>query len=178
MSNGSRTAEDVAVMENELHYLRNELDAARRDLAVVTSEKSRLQIENALLAGKAQENLVKATRMETIMRSVSAGLLAGLNEMQQERDMARAVRRAVQESTLERETGAAPSFLRDRTVPLTRDVAVEETTRLAIDQPPRKLGTIDHTLAGHDSRIPPADYPGPNEDVEELVKLVEGMEKK
>lgn len=130
-SNGqrpARTALDVAQLEADNEYLHNENERINRELAIVSADRSRLQIENALLEGKARENLLKATRMETIVRVHSSGLVQALTEITQERTTERAVRRQVQEQQLEEETGAAPSFLTrgtDRTRPRDHDAGFQ-----------------------------------------------------
>lgn len=95
-----RTAEDVANMETELHDLRALLEDMRQRLVIADTERKSLKIENALLKRKSDDNLEKATRMETIMSQVSAGLVAGLMQMKEERDVARALRRGEQEDYL------------------------------------------------------------------------------
>lgn len=95
-----RTAEDVANMETELHDLRALLEDMRQRLVIADTERKTLKIENALLKRKSDDNLEKATRMETIMSQVSAGLVAGLMQMKEERDVARALRRGEQEDYL------------------------------------------------------------------------------
>lgn len=117
MSNGqrpARTAQDVAQLEADNEYLRNENERQGRELAVVTADRQRLLIENAMLDAKGREHLLRATRIETIVNVHSSGLVAALQEIKQERATERAVRRQVQEDQLTEETGPAPTFLRTR----------------------------------------------------------------
>lgn len=128
-SNGqrpARTAQDVAQLEADNEYLHNENERISRELAVVTADRARLQVEFAMLESKSRENLLRATRMETIVRVHSAGLVSALNEITQERVTERAVRRQVQEQQMEEETGPAPTFLARRPpaqIPSPRDDA-------------------------------------------------------
>jgi hypothetical protein len=87
-------------METELNDLRALLDDVKQRLVIADTERKTLKIENALLQRKADDNLEKATRMETILSQVSAGLVAGLKEMREERDIARALRIGRQEEQL------------------------------------------------------------------------------
>lgn len=134
MSNGqrpARTAQDVAQLEADNEYLHNENERLTRELAIVTSDRSRLQVENALLEGKGRDALLKLTRMETIIRVHSSGLVASLQEIAQERVTERAVRRQVQEDQITGETGPAPTFLSrgtDRTRPREEVVGAVEAT--------------------------------------------------
>jgi hypothetical protein len=204
VSNGSRnarTAADVAQLESDNEYLMGENERLSRELAVVTADRSRLQVENAMLEGRARENLVKATRMETIVRQVSAGLVSALQEITQERTVERTVRRQVQESQLEEETGPAPSFLRrdivgaqaggerSQTAPASgpqvqsearreSDQDREDRLRGAAERvsrppnyPPRRMGQIDPSLADKDSRLPVNQMPPRDLDAEELANL-------
>jgi hypothetical protein len=170
MANGqrpARTAQDVAQLEADNEYLYGELERVQRELALVTADRSRLQIENAMLEGKSRENLLRATRMETIINVHSAGLVAAMKEFAQERVTERAVRRHIQEQQLEEETGAAPTFLRrpaieqaspENTVTEPRTPDTRELNRAAelVARPalPVKQGRIDPTLADRDPRMP------------------------
>lgn len=134
MANGQRTprtAADVAQLESDNEFYQNENIRLERELAVVTADRARLQIENALLSTKIMDATKKVTRMETIVRVHSAGLVAALTEITSERVTERAVRRQVQEEQLTEETGPAPSFLR---TPENSRVVVEPATRDERDQ--------------------------------------------
>lgn len=188
MSNGqrpARTAQDVAQLEADNEYLHNENERLTRELAIVTSDRSRLQVENALLEGKGRDALLKLTRMETIIRVHSSGLVASLQEIAQERVTERAVRRQVQEDQITGETGPAPTFLSrgtDRTRPREEVVGavdseaarapVQPEARREADQdredrlrgaaerirpmpPTFRPARIDPGLADRDSRLPP-----------------------
>lgn len=108
----SRTAEDVADMEQELLELRVQLDSATRSLDLMTQERNRLQVENALLDGKVRDNLVKATRIETVLSQVAHLLVTSLKEIQTERETARVARRQEQEDRIIRDEPPPPAFLR------------------------------------------------------------------
>jgi hypothetical protein len=173
-SNGNgrqaRTANDVAQLESDYEYLYNENIRLERELAVITADRTRLQVENALLEGKSMQNLVKATRMETIVRNVSAGLVQALQALNDERSIERTVKRQVQEQQLEDETGPAPAFLRQPPPPpLVRTEsdedrvdrlrgAAERLARSPVPVATTRPGQIDHTIAAHDSRLPRMDY--------------------
>ncbi len=95
-----RTAEDVANMESELIDLRHLNEDLKQRLVASETERKILRIANELLKFKSDENLTKATKVETIMRQVAAGLMAGIKEMNEEKELARAVQRQVQEDQL------------------------------------------------------------------------------
>jgi hypothetical protein len=169
MANHQRTAADVAQLESDNEHYRNENERLERDLAIVTADRNRLQVENAMIAGNARENLIKATRMETIVRQVSAGLVSALNELTQERKVQGEMRRQVQVEQMEEETGAPPAFLRQqRSGDPTRAVA----RAAEMIAPPRAPtpARIDHTIADKDPRLPPASY-GSDQDDDELARL-------
>lgn len=205
MSNGqrpARTAQDVAQLEADNEYLHGENERLARELAVITSDRSRLQIENAMLEGRSRENLLRATRMETIVRVHSSGLVAALTEITQERTVERSVRRQVQEEQLAEETGPAPRFLRrdvveteagdqrDQAAPAARPQVQPEARRESDEDRSDRLrgaaerlarpvapvamrpGRIDHTLADRDDRLPRTNYPG-HEEYQETESLRE-----
>lgn len=158
-----RTAADVAQLESDNEYLNSEVERLTRDIAVVTADRNRLQVENAMLQGRSSEMLVKATRMETIIRGVSAGLVDALGTMDRERNVQRQVRRQEQEEQL---TGGEPppQFLR-------RDLG-QETARAAENLAPRRplvTGQVRTDIS--DSRLPPADMGLPTDDENELARL-------
>lgn len=139
-SRNARTAADVAQLESDNEYLSSENERLVRELAVITADRSRLQVENAMLDGRARENLIKATRMETIVRQVSAGLVSALQEITQERTVERSVRRRVQEDQLAKETGAAPSFLQDQDQASSR--SGDEVGRAEVQASPKIAPTV------------------------------------
>lgn len=177
-NNHQRTAADVAQLESDLEHYRTENERLERELAVVTADRNRLQVENAMVGGSARENLVKATRMETIVRQVSAGLVAALQEITQERRVQTEVRRQVQENHMAEETGEPPAFLQRSTpIPAPRQSPdrTREVARAAemIAPPSRPVpARIDHSLADRDSRLPgPPQYGEAELDADELAKL-------
>lgn len=99
-------------MESELHDLRALVEDYKTKFIVADTERKTLKIEVALLQKKCDERLERMTKVESMMTHLASGLHAGLKEMREERDIERAVRRQSQEEQLEKETGAAPSFLR------------------------------------------------------------------
>lgn len=122
----TRTAEDVASMETELHDLRALLNDLKQRLVASDTERKSLKIENVILQRKADDNLAKATKIEAIMSMVSAGLVSGLKEMHEEREVARAVRRQVQEHQLGVGDGDQPALARPVTFE-ERQTRVEDT---------------------------------------------------
>lgn len=203
MSNGqrpARTAQDVAQLEADNEFYHGEVERLTRELAVIAADRSRLQVENAMLAGNSRDNLVKATRMETIVRQVSAGLVTALQEITQERRVQTEMRRQVQEEQLTEETGAAPSFLRrapeqrsQGEAPsgpgqeVARPVAqasaqVDRTREVAraaeMIAPPNRPNParIDPTLADKDSRLPGPPQYGQRTDTEDLEHLAGNIE--
>jgi hypothetical protein len=153
MANGQRTANEVAQLETEVEILRNENEQLHRQLAIVSADRSRLQIENAMLAGQSRDNLVKATTMETIIRQVAAGMVESLNVMTRERAVERAMKQRGQEQVTEEQ---APDERRS----LQRDEDDQDQTapRPRNEMGPSKLPTsppvIDTTLASRDPRLP------------------------
>lgn len=111
-----RTAEDVANMESEINDMRALVDDLNTRLTQADTERKILKIENALLQRKADENLAKATRIESIMTQTAAGLMSGLKEMREEREVARALRRERQEQDLGVGTDR-PAFVDDEKPP-------------------------------------------------------------
>lgn len=173
-SPNNRTAADVAQMESDLEYLRGEVERLTRDLAVVTADRTRLQVENAMLAGRANENLVKATRMETIVRQISSGLVDALKTIDREREVQREVRRQVQEEHLAG-SEPPPQFLqRQHPEPTPVRNLPRETARAAEEvMPPRapRPARIDHSLADRDTRLPPAPAYSQTDDERELARI-------
>lgn len=107
-----RAASDVAEMESDVFLLRSEKEALTTQVALLTQERDQAKIELALMAARMQEELVRATQMETIMSQVSMGLVAGLQKMHQAKMHQRAARRIIQERELEAETGDMPDSWR------------------------------------------------------------------
>jgi regulator of replication initiation timing len=87
-----RTAEDVAQMESDIAWYREETERLNRELAIALQERNRLQVENALLMGKSMENLAKASRVEAILDNVCNGLVMSLKGIREERHLDREIR--------------------------------------------------------------------------------------
>lgn len=87
-----RTASDVASMELEVQDLRSKVKQLEEQLVMLKSERLVYKTMNTTLRRRAEDHLEKATRLETIMKQVTAGLVAGLNEMQAERETELAAR--------------------------------------------------------------------------------------
>lgn len=153
-----RTAEDVAQMETDIAWFREENDRLSRELAVATAEKTRLQVENLMLQGSSAENARKCNRVEGILDNICNGLVTSLREIREERQISREVRRQTQEIVLTREGGdARPKFL-EKAEP-EEELARTEQLRGAAEHiaPPvlaNRPGRIDHTLADRDPRLP------------------------
>lgn len=108
-----RTATEVAEMESDIALFRKECEALRTQLAMATQERDALKIEVAIMSARAQEELVRATQMETIMSQVSMGLVAGLQKMATAKQIARALGREEQERNLEvGQDGHSPIYRR------------------------------------------------------------------
>lgn len=169
------TANEVASMADELVYLRHELETAYRNLAVVTSDRDRLRIENAMLQSQRRDAQDRATRVETILSQTAMSLVAGLKEIHADRDAARMQRREVQRETLEEETreDPPPEFLRrpvtDRYVVHGAQTGRTPAQSPAPSNPPRTPptvaemtrtlgGRVNTALAARDSRLPQAEW--------------------
>lgn len=180
-----RIAEDVAEMQSEIAILRNENEQLRQRCAIAEAERSRLQIDNVALDAKSRDYMTRAVRMETIMKQVSAGLIAGLNEMQQDREVARAIRQRQQEDDLGVSEQDRPAFLRR---PSLQTHAVDPETRTTAEErsiiaeavrplerpayPALRPGKIDHSLASRDPRLPAPELESPeNRDQRELGEI-------
>lgn len=204
----ARTAQDVANMESELDELRGMVAELQHLLTVSDTERKSLQVQNVLLQRQALDNHEKAVRMETIMSQVSSGLVAGLKEMKEEREVARAVRRQVQEHNLEVGRTAAPEFLRagartpdnSRVVLDSVDPSVQPEARREPDQDredrlrgaaervappltprprPGQANYFDPTLADRDNRIPRNVHGGLVEnDDDNLLRLAGNMDQR
>lgn len=90
-----RAASEVAEMESENFLLRSDNEALRQALGISESQRDGFEVEIALLRARVQEELIRATQMETIMSQVSMGLVAGLKKMQDERQRASDIERAL-----------------------------------------------------------------------------------
>lgn len=177
-----RTADDVAMMEDELRELRSISESQARRIVVADAEVARLKVENVLLQRKADDSLEKAVKVETIMMQVASGLMAGLKEMKDERDLTRTMRRQAQEDRLAEDTGAAPSFLRrpiqaDPAPPEERDavVAPRHSGRPVTFNDVRP-GKVDPNIAGRDSRLPAPPAFSQTDDERSLQRLADDMD--
>lgn len=189
----NRTADIVGDLEQDNHYLRMENERLKQDAAVAHAEITRLTTENAMLLAKGQDAQTRATKIETIMAQVSAGLVSGLNELKQDRER----RRIQQVAVLEEETGPAPKFLQQRrsegmpefdthvqeppapSIPRRppADATDAVARSLGIDNIPRlggrSVAQIDHTLAGRDGRLPDVDIVERDADTENLLGIAD-----
>lgn len=114
MAQTYRTADDVANMEQELIELRMRLEQTSRSLELVTNERNRMQIENAMMEGRTREMLIKSTRVEALLQNVAHMIVSGLREFKEEREQQRAMRRQEQETQMAEENrqDPPPAFLR------------------------------------------------------------------
>lgn len=154
-------AQQIAEMQDELSYLRHDIETTKRSLAVVTADRDRLLIENSMIASRARASQDKATRVETILSQVSMGLVAGLQEIRSERDDERAQRRETQAQTFAQETreDPPPAFLRRPGPPERMMIGTESAPPLRRAPTTTELkrpldARIDTTLASRDSRLP------------------------
>lgn len=171
-----RTADDVAMMEDELRELRSISESQARRIVVADAEVARLKVENVLLQRKADDSLEKAVKVETIMMQVASGLMAGLKEMKDERDLTRTMRRQAQEDRLAEDTGAAdPDHATLRTKLSTRMAA-----KRADETPPEERvvrpGKVDPNIAGRDSRLPAPPAFSQTDDERSLQRLADDMD--
>lgn len=95
------TASAVAEMESELALLRTDNQKLQTMLALAETERDAKKIEVTLITQKWQEEMIRATQMETIMSQVSMGLVSGLHKMQEQKARARQARQASQENDLQ-----------------------------------------------------------------------------
>lgn len=176
----TRTAADVAQLESDNEYLHGEVERLNRELAIVTADRNRLQVENAMVSGTSRENLVKATRMETIIRQVSSGLVDALATISREREVAREVRKQVQEERLQGDE-PPPAFLAQHAEPANerprRDLATEVRRAAEVVAPPRPPVTGRVRTDIHDSRLPPPDMGLQSDDERNLAQLADDMNK-
>lgn len=129
-------ADEIADLEERLHWYEQEHETLTTKLAVQASEITRLTTENAMISAKERDSHTKAVKIETIMRSVSSGLLEGLADLAKDRERQAAIRRQQQERVLSEETGTAPAFLHQRTPSI--DPARSASVRRDVaDQAPR-----------------------------------------
>lgn len=180
--NRNRTAADVAQMETDLAYFRDQNEKLSREVHILTGEKNRLQVENTLLQASSMENHRKASRVEAILDNVCNGLVMSLKGLREERALAVEMRKQVREEVapienrvvpkprlepppappeIEYEEPPAPRDLdqeaRDRADRL-RGAAEHVAPRLPVNprMPPARPATarIDETLANRDPRMP------------------------
>lgn len=176
----NRTAEDVRMMEDELRELRSIAETQDRRLAIADNEVARLKVENVLLQRKADDSLEKAIKIETIMMQTASGLMAGLKEMKEERELARTLRRQVQEDQMTEDTGQPPAFLRDPNpahrppTPEEREVLVNRREAGMLSRDPVRPGKVDTEVAGRDSRLPGVKF-AQSDDERSLKRLADGM---
>lgn len=194
-----RTADDVAQMEQELVELRMRLDTTSRQLDLVTQDRNRLQIENALLDGKAREMLIKATRVEGLLQNVAHMIVAGIQDFKNEREQLRAVRRHEQETQIAEENrqDPPPAFLRQqRSIGMTEEegqIARAEQLRGAAeriadrhDVLPRRPAAVPMppvvpsvSRASQDARMPSLEFRTPeDDDRDNLRDIATSMERR
>lgn len=93
-------AMSVAALETEVKELREDKKDNLFAIGLLTSERDQLVLDLADARRRADEELIRATTMETIMRSVSAGLIGGLKKMDDLTEEDRAAIRQRQEQRL------------------------------------------------------------------------------
>lgn len=173
----TRTASDVAQLETDLAYFRDQCEKLSRDLAIMTGERNRLQVENTLLQASSAENHRKSSRVEGILDNLCHGLVHSLKEIREERAVALEMRRQVREEVapVERRDPPQPRIahepppVRDHIEEVPRDLDEEAraraeqlrgaaehvATRVPLPHPqPTYRPRMDHTLADNDSRLP------------------------
>jgi hypothetical protein len=173
----ARTAEDVAQMETDIAYLREENQRLVHEVAVLQAERSRLQVENTMLQGRSMENMRKATRVEAILDNICHGLVASLKEIREERQIDREVRRQAQVEVMERDTGQPPEFLRQPT-PARQSLSDQARTEqlrgaaehVASTPPPPRAGRVDNSKADRDTRLPVVSIMTPQQEDEENLR--------
>jgi regulator of replication initiation timing len=157
-----RTAEDVAQMESDIAWYREETERLNRELAIALQERNRLQVENALLMGKSMENLAKASRVEAILDNVCNGLVMSLKGIREERHLDREIRRQTQIEMISADGGDPPPKFLERPSPGRNDEERADILRGAAERvapipPQRQTSQVNRRLADLDSRLPPID---------------------
>lgn len=105
------TTSAVAEMESELTLARADNIHIRTQLALMEQERDAARVELALMTGRAHDELIRATQLDTILSQVSLGLVEGLKKMQDQKRRLQDQRKAEQERQLGvGQNGASPVY--------------------------------------------------------------------
>ncbi len=120
MTNGA--AATVAEMESENVILREQLADLRTKVAVLENENNRLTMQVADVEDRYREEMRKNAEVETVLQNVSSGLVASINRMQRNREIAREVRTArltrPRDHSPQDDGNPSPGFSNGRETPL------------------------------------------------------------
>jgi len=183
----TRTASDVAQLETDLAYFRDQCEKLSRDLAIMTGERNRLQVENTLLQSSSAENHRKASRVEGILDNLCHGLVHSLKEIREERALKIEMRRQVHEEVAPIENRIVPQPRIEPPPAPEIDHEAEAlrraeqlrgaAERVAMTPAPLRLavdplrGRVNENLADLDSRLPRVDIGRPGQDVRRSGEL-------